>query len=295
MYPTGRERLGETGRGHRLLPWGSHLPRPEDLTWHLRPQPLKLAASPGGESPKQKCPRTDGRLCFSKGGTRHLDDSPFSDVKGNWPGFHLKWEKTGAARRAEKCLLCVCVCECTQMCKSLYMFACGFCPHGHDILALYPNQKELLNVKTQSFPDGSAVKELAVIAGNTGSIPSPGRSHMPQSNEACVPQPLSLCSRAGKPQLLNLHAATTDVLMTEWLSTHVHTPTGRNIWSEKLHFFTFSLSLSPSPLCLSPHLSPLLSPPPHAQTDTHILIYPSSPKNQTTATKGLKMFTQWLW
>ena len=95
------------------------------------------------------------------------------------------------------------------------MFACGFCPHGHDILALYPNQKELLNVKTQRFPDGSAVKDLADIAGDTGSIPGLGRSHVPQSNEACVPQLLSLCSRAGKPQLLNLHAATTDVLMTE--------------------------------------------------------------------------------
>ena len=36
----------------------------------------------------------------------------------------------------------------------------------------------------------------------TGSIPGPGRFHMPQSNWARVPQLLSLCSRAGKPQLL---------------------------------------------------------------------------------------------
>ena len=79
------------------------------------------------------------------------------------------------------------------------MFACGFCPHGHDILALYPNQKELLNVKNQSFPGGSVVKDLADITGDMGSIPGLGRSHVPQSNEACAPQLLSLCSRAGKP------------------------------------------------------------------------------------------------
>ena len=35
-------------------------------------------------------------------------------------------------------------------------------------------------------------------AGDTGSIPGPGRSHMPQSNEARV------------PQLLSLRAATTE-------------------------------------------------------------------------------------
>ena len=78
------------------------------------------------------------------------------------------------------------------------MFACGFCPYGHDILALYPNQKELLNVnellnvKNQSFPGGSVVKDLADTAGDMGSIPGLGRSHMPQSNEAREPQLLSL-------------------------------------------------------------------------------------------------------
>ena len=52
------------------------------------------------------------------------------------------------------------------------MFACGFCPYGHDILAIFPNQKELLNVnellnvKNQSFPGGSVVKDLADTAGS---------------------------------------------------------------------------------------------------------------------------------
>ena len=40
--------------------------------------------------------------------------------------------------------------------------------------------------------------------------PGPGRSHMPWSNLARAPQLLSLHSRACKPQLLRLRAATTE-------------------------------------------------------------------------------------
>ena len=39
-------------------------------------------------------------------------------------------------------------------------------------------------------------------AGDTGSSPGPGRSHMPRSDWARVPQLLSLHSRAGELQLL---------------------------------------------------------------------------------------------
>ena len=46
------------------------------------------------------------------------------------------------------------------------------------------------------FSGGSTVKNLLANAWDTGLIPDPGRSHMPQSNQACVPQLLSLCSRA---------------------------------------------------------------------------------------------------
>ena len=47
-------------------------------------------------------------------------------------------------------------------------------------------------------------------AGDTGSIPGPGRSHMPRSNKAHAPQLLSLCSGAREPQLLSPRAATTE-------------------------------------------------------------------------------------
>ena len=60
------------------------------------------------------------------------------------------------------------------------------------------------------FPGGAVSKNLPANAGDTGSSPGPGRSHMPWSNEARVPQLLSLCSRAHEPQLLSPHATTTE-------------------------------------------------------------------------------------
>ena len=45
-------------------------------------------------------------------------------------------------------------------------------------LSLLPKLKHLF----QGFPDGSVVKNPPANARDTGSIPSPGRSHMPQSN-----------------------------------------------------------------------------------------------------------------
>ena len=52
--------------------------------------------------------------------------------------------------------------------------------------------------RVEGFPGGSVAKNLAASAGDTGSIPNPGRSHVPQS------------SWAGVPQLLSAHAATTE-------------------------------------------------------------------------------------
>ena len=54
----------------------------------------------------------------------------------------------------------------------------------------------------RGFPGGAVDKNLPANAGDTGSIPGPGGSHMPWSNWARVPQLLSLCSRACAPQLL---------------------------------------------------------------------------------------------
>ena len=71
------------------------------------------------------------------------------------------------------------------------------------------NQKEMLG----GFPGGAVVKNPPDNAGDTGSSPGPGRSHMPRSNEAHAPQLLSLRSRAREPQLLSPRATTTEAHM----------------------------------------------------------------------------------
>ena len=62
----------------------------------------------------------------------------------------------------------------------------------------------------RDFPGGTVVKNLPANAGDTGSSPGPGRSHMPRSNWAHAPQLLSLRSRAREPQLLRPCATTTE-------------------------------------------------------------------------------------
>ena len=75
----------------------------------------------------------------------------------------------------------------------------------------------------RDFPGGAVVKNLPANAGDMGSIPGPGRSHMPRSNGARAPQLLSLRSRAREPQLLNPRAATTEA----------HAPRARALQQEK--------------------------------------------------------------
>ncbi|KAJ8779504.1 hypothetical protein J1605_012388 [Eschrichtius robustus] len=72
-----------------------------------------------------------------------------------------------------------------------------------------------LKVKKEGFPGGTVVENLPANAGDTGSSPGLGRSHMPQSNWACEPQLLSLrvwtlCSATGE-------ATITIITVTQWL------------------------------------------------------------------------------
>ena len=60
------------------------------------------------------------------------------------------------------------------------------------------------------FSGGALVKNLPANAGDTGSSPGPGRSHVLRSNWAHVPQLLNLHSRAREPQLLSPCATTTE-------------------------------------------------------------------------------------
>ena len=54
----------------------------------------------------------------------------------------------------------------------------------------------------QGFPSGAVVGNLPANAGDMGSSPGLGRSHVPRSSWARAPQLLSLRSGAFEPQLL---------------------------------------------------------------------------------------------
>ena len=63
---------------------------------------------------------------------------------------------------------------------------------------------------TEGFPGGSVVESLPANAGDTGSSPGLGGSHMPRSNKAHAPRLPSLCSRAREPRLLSPSATTAE-------------------------------------------------------------------------------------
>ena len=65
------------------------------------------------------------------------------------------------------------------------------------------------------FPGGTVVENPPANAGDMGSSPGPGGSHMPRSNWARAPQLLSLRSRAREPQLLSPRATTTEAVRLE--------------------------------------------------------------------------------
>ena len=74
---------------------------------------------------------------------------------------------------------------------------------GHAIIFVWSSK--ILEMGLPWWPSGY---ESACHVGDMGSIPDLGRSHMPQSNQARVPQLLRLCSRAQETQLLSPCAAT---------------------------------------------------------------------------------------
>ena len=67
-----------------------------------------------------------------------------------------------------------------------------------------------IEMKLKGFPGASVVKNPPANAGDTGSSPGLGRSHMPQSNKARAPQLQNLLSRACEPQLLSQRVTTTE-------------------------------------------------------------------------------------
>ena len=70
------------------------------------------------------------------------------------------------------------------------------------------HQLEILKGNLQGFPGGTVVGSPPASAGDMGSGPGPGGSHMPRHNWARAPQLLSLHSRAHEPQMLSPSATT---------------------------------------------------------------------------------------
>ena len=54
--------------------------------------------------------------------------------------------------------------------------------NGSHWCAFYFNKLLVSKVTTEDFPDGPMVKNSPANAGDIGSVPGPGRFHMPQSN-----------------------------------------------------------------------------------------------------------------
>ena len=82
-----------------------------------------------------------------------------------------------------------------------------------------------LQSRKEDFPGDPVVKNLPASAGDMGSIPDLGRSHMLQGNKACA-QLQSMCSRAWEPQLLSPCAL--EPMLCSKRSHHKEKPEHRN-------------------------------------------------------------------
>ena len=79
----------------------------------------------------------------------------------------------------------------------------------------HAERSRLKNICSLGFPGGSVVKNLRANAEGTGSIPGPGRSHMPWSNKAHTPKLPSLhtlepCSTKEATTMRSPHTTTSE-------------------------------------------------------------------------------------
>ena len=124
-------------------------------------------------------------------------------------------------------------------CRNARHFLVSPCAMSLRLLLLASAKKWTRKQKPwQGFPGGPVDKNLLATAGYSGSIPAPERSHTPRRNEACVLQPLGLCSRAHELQLPGPHAATSEL-------PEPVLPNKRSHRSEKPEHMTNSPCLSP--------------------------------------------------
>ena len=74
-------------------------------------------------------------------------------------------------------------------------------------------------MKKSDFSGGTVDKNLPANAGDMGLIPGLGRFHKLQSNQACVPRVLSLCSTTTEAHVPSLCSATRETIAMRSLNT----------------------------------------------------------------------------
>ena len=80
----------------------------------------------------------------------------------------------------------------------------------HDIRERLHTWQNSIKNQWEGFTGGSVIRNPPASVREPGWTPGPGRFHKSRSNEACMPQLLSLCSGARELQLLSPHVATTE-------------------------------------------------------------------------------------
>ena len=95
-----------------------------------------------------------------------------------------------------------------SVCNKIFVLKTLFHKHSHRTWyePISP-PSTLIKLDPRGFPGGAVVESLPANAGNTGSSPGLGRSHMPRSGWARGPQLLSLrvwnlCSAAGEAAIV---------------------------------------------------------------------------------------------
>ena len=78
--------------------------------------------------------------------------------------------------------------------------------HGHCWTVIVVGPWKIVKVDLLDLPGSPVVKDPPANAGDTGSVPALGRSHMQRGNQACVPQLLGRHALAREPVLCNRDA-----------------------------------------------------------------------------------------
>ena len=70
----------------------------------------------------------------------------------------------------------------TLTCAGVHIYVYNLCEFSQGLITRTKRGNGLIKIMAEGFPGGAVVKNLPANAGDTGSSPGPGRSHMLWSN-----------------------------------------------------------------------------------------------------------------